>query len=82
MYSLTAEGVEIYEKLKSMLQIDIFPGDHESFGQIKKNHLYFLKQQHETTDDTEKFYSVREVMILSILINKRFIDLFVMKNNF
>ncbi|XP_071133828.1 uncharacterized protein [Mytilus edulis] len=57
MYSLTDEGVEIYEKLKSMLQIDIFPGDHESFGQIRKNHLYFLEQQHETTDDTEKFYS-------------------------
>ncbi|XP_063403780.1 uncharacterized protein LOC134687421 [Mytilus trossulus] len=57
MYSLTADGVEIYEKLKSMLQINIFPGDHESFGQIKENHLYFLKQQHDTTDDTEKFYS-------------------------
>ncbi|XP_052089140.1 uncharacterized protein LOC127725855 isoform X3 [Mytilus californianus] len=58
-YSLVDEGLEIYEKLKNMLNSEIFPGDHESFNKIKKNHLYFLKQQHEASkfEDTEKFYS-------------------------
>lgn len=70
MYNLTEEGLEIYAKLKNMLNSDIFPADHESFNKIKKNHLYFLKQQPETSklEDTEQFYSVRVVLTLLVII--------------
>lgn len=69
MYNLLIEGLEIYEKMKNMLNSDKFPADHESFHNIKKNHFYFLEQLHDDSnlEDTKKFYAVRASFSLSIL---------------
>lgn len=55
------EGIEIYDKLKNILNSDIFPDDDELLNKIKTNHLYFLEQRHEASEleDTKEFYSVR-----------------------
>ncbi|XP_071136925.1 uncharacterized protein [Mytilus edulis] len=57
---LVDEGIEIYDKLKNILNSDIFPDDDELLNKIKKNHVYFLKQRHEASEleDTKEFYSV------------------------